>query len=231
MCRLTLTIFPFALKSINTSSKNVNNCHICCAHMLFVSQTETPRKLSEFQFDCICTFSGKCKSYIYTGSTKNLWGTYYSLYKCVGPVNNMQCMHALHFLFPCASRNGTSTCSLCRSSFMVLRPMWSRPPPGSNPQRSNYKPGPPTTALPGHCTSSQWDLSMYEVSSSFFSTFRVMPRTRIKRGKSTKGNSSKIMQIRVMGLEHCTSPQWDLFIYEVSSSYLQYFKSYAPDKN
>ena len=102
---------------------------------------------------------------------KNLWGTYYSLYKCVGPVNNPQCMHALHFLFPCASRNGTSTCSLCRSSFMVLRPMWSRPPPGSNPQRSNYKPGPPTTALPGHCTSSQWDLSMYEVSSSYLQYF------------------------------------------------------------
>lgn len=48
--------------------------------------------------------------------------------------------------------------------------------------------------------------------------------------KITKGNNSKIMW-RVMVLGHCTSPQWNLLTYEVSSLYLQYLSSHVPDKN
>ena len=35
----------------------------------------------------------------------------------------------------------------------------------------------------------------------------------------------------LMVLVHCTSPQWDLSTCEVSCWYLEYFLSYAPDKN
>ena len=59
-----------------------------------------------------------------------------------------------------------------------------------------------------------------------FSTFRVMPRTRI-----TNGNNSKIMQIRVTILLHCTLPHCHLAIFQVWGQCLLCFSSYAPDKN
>jgi hypothetical protein len=44
-------------------------------------------------------------------------------------------------------------------------------------------------------------------------------------------NNWKIMQGRVIILVHCTSSQYGLSTYAVSSWYLKYFLRYAPDKN
>ena len=69
-----------------------------------------------------------------------------------------------------------------------------------------------------HCMSPQWDLSVYEVWIYFFIDFWRYAPDKNYVWKSTKGNNSKHTAGRVMVLAHCTSPQWDLSVYEVNTS-------------
>ena len=71
-----------------------------------------------------------------------------------------------------------------------------------------------------HCTSPQWDLSTYEVSSWYLLYFLKYGPDKIKVWKISKASNSEILIARVMVLMHCTFPQWDLSTYEVSSWYL-----------
>ena len=45
-----------------------------------------------------------------------------------------------------------------------------------------------------------------------------MPGQELSMEKLTKGNNSKIMKCRVTVLVHCTQPQWDLSVNEISNS-------------
>jgi len=57
-----------------------------------------------------------------------------------------------------------------------------------------------------HCTSTKLELE-YLLS--------YVP-DKIQEWKWIKGNNSKSMTLWIIVLMHCTSPQWDLFTYEVS---------------
>ena len=81
-----------------------------------------------------------------------------------------------------------------------------------------------------HCTSSHQDQSTYEVSSTQLNQYWSYAPNKIKRPKLTKGNNSFQRANRVMVLVHCTSSHQGLSTYEVSSTQLHQYWSYAPDK-
>ena len=63
-----------------------------------------------------------------------------------------------------------------------------------------------------------------------FYTFKDMLRTSFLLHKMSKKNSV-YTDDRVMVLAFCNLPYDPLLVYQVSLSYLQYFKRYAPDKS
>ena len=81
-----------------------------------------------------------------------------------------------------------------------------------------------------HCTSCHCPLPVYNVSSIQQHEYCSYAPDKIKIQKITKGNNSFQRASRVMVLVHCTSPYQDESTYEVSSTQLHQYWSYAPDK-
>ena len=82
-----------------------------------------------------------------------------------------------------------------------------------------------------HCTFCHCPLPVYDVSSIQQHQNWSYAPDKIKIPKIPKGNNSFQRASRVMVLVHCTFPYQDESSYEVSSTQLHQYWSYAPDKS